>query len=221
MKNSCQLLNIFVSWQELTLTTIGTGDANSFRFGREVALSGDANTMAVGGHFADLRGATDAGLVRLYRRDGTDWNMFQQINGPAVQGGYFGYTLDLSHDSSTLAVGAAFNSVYIYDYNNVTSVYDWFHTTANFYIWEVRVSGDGSTFGVTSRDSVGARIFVRDAHGFQQRGDTITSYGSYDSGIALSYDGKIAAIGQRNWSSWTGRVGVFQWRDANGNGSLL
>jgi len=39
--------------------------------------------MAVGAPYADPDGETNAGLVRLYSRDGTDWNMSQQINGPA------------------------------------------------------------------------------------------------------------------------------------------
>ena len=40
--------------------------------------------MAVGAVRADLGGVTNAGLVRLYGRNGTDWNMFQQIDGPAI-----------------------------------------------------------------------------------------------------------------------------------------
>jgi len=178
--------------------------------------------MAVGAYEADPGGVSGAGLVKLYRKNGTDWNMSQQMNGPAIQYGYFGYSLDLSHNSSTLVVGARDRSVYIYDYNNVTSVYDLIHTAADVDAREVCVSGDGSTVGVTATStSVGASIFVRDGDGFQQRGPTFTGYGSYWSGIALSYDGSIVAIGDRGWSSRRGRVGVFQWRDANGNGAMV
>ena len=108
--------------------------------------------MAVGAFLADPGGVTNAGLVKLLRRNGTDWNMSQQINGPAVQYGRFGRSLDLSHNSSTLVVGALYRSVYIYDYNNVTSLYDWIHTTADVDAREVCVSGDGSTVGVASMD---------------------------------------------------------------------
>ena len=106
--------------------------------------------MAVGVPQADVDGVTDAGLVRLYGRNGTDWNMSQQINGPAVTWGYFGRSLDLSDDSSTLVVGALDRRVYIYDYNNVTSVYDLFNSTADVNAAGVCVSGDGSTVSVTS-----------------------------------------------------------------------
>ena len=69
--------------------------------------------------------------------------MFQQINGPVGSYNFdFGNSLDLSHDSSTLVVGALYRSVYIYDYNNVTSEYDLFHTTAYVDAREVCVSSD-------------------------------------------------------------------------------
>eukprot|EP00815_Leptocylindrus_aporus_P012785 CAMPEP_0116060640 /NCGR_PEP_ID=MMETSP0322-20121206/6543_1 /TAXON_ID=163516 /ORGANISM="Leptocylindrus danicus var. apora, Strain B651" /LENGTH=111 /DNA_ID=CAMNT_0003545313 /DNA_START=653 /DNA_END=984 /DNA_ORIENTATION=- len=111
--------------------------------------------MAVGAVRADLGGVTNAGLVRLYGRNGTDWNMFQQMNGT----GFFGYTLDLSHNSSTLVI-ASFNDVYIYHYNNATSVYDSFYNITNVNAAEVCVSGDGSTFGITTNNYDGGRIFV-------------------------------------------------------------
>ena len=88
--------------------------ANGDQLGYDVALSGDANTMAVGAYDADFVGATNAGLVRLYSRDGMDWNVFQQINGPDVYYGRFGWSLNLSHDGSTLAVGARYCAAYIY-----------------------------------------------------------------------------------------------------------
>ncbi len=175
--------------------------------------------MAVGAPYAHSESVANAGFVRLYSKDGTDWNVFQQINGTAGPDGNFGYSLDLSHDSSTLVVGALYGAVYIYDYNNVTSVYDLFNTTAPFDTREVCVSGDGSTVGATSGN--GARIFVRDGYGFQQRGPTFTGYGKGWSGIALNYNGNIVAIGHHAWSSYRGRVGVFQWRDDNGNGSMV
>lgn len=198
------------SWQDLV--AIGTGDADHDWFGHDVAISGDANTMAVSARYAVVDGEYAAGLVRLYGRNGTDWNMFQQINGAAVEYGRFGYSLDLSYDSSTLAIGAIGSAVYIYDFNNVTSKYDLFYTAANVYAAEVCVSGDGSTVGVasSSNSGIGARIFVRNGTEFQQRGDILTGYLS--SGIALSYNGTIVAIGHSTWNQRLGRVGMFQWR---------
>jgi len=96
------------------------------------------------------------------------------------------------------------------------------HTTTDVDAAEVCVSGDGNAVGVTSASSsIGAMIFVKDGNGFQERGPTFTGYGSEWSGIALNYYGTIAAIGHRTWSSDIGRAGVFQWRDDNGNGSMV
>ena len=177
----------------------------------------------MGGHDADPNDVFDAGLVRLYAKDGADWNMFQQIDTPTIQNNRFGYSLDLSHDGSTLVVSALSRAVYIYELSNVTSVYDLLHTTADVNAAEVCISGDGSAIGVMSTSwssSSGAMIFVRDGNGFQQQGRTFANYGKPYSGIALSYDGTIAAIGDQYWSNNRGRVGVFQWRDSKGDGSM-
>ena len=82
--------------------------------------------------------------------------------------------MDLSDDSSTLAIGALHGAVYIYDFNNDNSTYEKFHTTADVDAFEVCISGDGSTVGVTTTSGSGASIFVRNGNGFQQRGDTFT-----------------------------------------------
>ena len=200
---------------------IDTG-ANAGDFlGYDVALSGDGKTMAVSSARADHEGKTKVGTVRLYSKDGTDWNVFQQINGTAAND-YFGYSLDLSGDGSTLVVGVFKRAVYIYEFNNDTSVYDLFHSKYDIDAQEVCVSGDGRTIGVTPEStSIGARIFVKEGDGIQQRGLTFSGYGSAYSGISLSYNGTIVAIGDHDWSSRRGRLGMFQWKHDNGNGSMM
>ena len=198
---------------------IDTGDANNDELGFDVALSGDAQTMAVGVPYANPNNVNDAGFVRLYIKNGTDWNMSQQINGPAISNNRFGWSLDLSDDGSLLVVGARDWAVYMYELSNITSDYNWLFTTDFVNAAEVCVSGDGSTVGVTSW-SIGARIFVRNGNRFKQRGSAFNGFGSHWSGIALNYNGTIAAIGDRYWSSRRGRVGVFQWTNGNGDGSM-
>ena len=83
---------------------IDTGDANNDELGFDVALSGNAQTMAVGVPYANPNNVNDAGFVRLYIKNGTDWNMSQQINGPAISNNRFGWSLDLSDDGSLLHV---------------------------------------------------------------------------------------------------------------------
>ena len=185
-----------------------------------VAISGNGKIMAVSAHGADINGFLDAGYVRLFDKDGTDWNMLQQING-SYASHRFGYSIDLSHDGSMLGIGAYTGPAYMYEFSNTSSLYESIYTTSIVDVTEVSVSGDGSTFGVTFTTgwTKYARIFGRVGAGFQQRGSPINGYGRWRSGIALNYDGTIAAIGDRAWSLSRGRFGVFQWRDGNGDGS--
>jgi len=177
--------------------------------GRDVALSGDAQIMAVGAPHSNVNGKRWSGYVRLYGKDGTAWNMFQQIDDGYQN--HFGWSVDLSYDGSTLAVSTHQSVVHMYELSNNTYLYELVYTTPDINAWEVSVSGDGSTVGVTSdTSSIGAMFFYRNGNGFQQRGSIFFDYGTWESGIALNYDGTIAAIGDRSWSTSTGRVGVFQ-----------
>jgi len=198
---------------------IDTGDASNDELGWDVALSGDAKIMAVGTPRADPNGVNSAGHVRLYSKDGLDWKMFQQINGTQTNN-YFGYSIDLSHDGSMLVVGtltaAGFGDVYMYELSNSSFLYTFLATTGNIQAYEVSVSGDGSTVGVTTFYAV--RIFVRIGNIFEERGYK-SGYGYFDE-IALNYNGTIAAIGDPAWSNSRGRVSVFQLKDGNSYRSM-
>ena len=198
---------------------IDTGDANNDELGWDVALSGDAKIMAVGTPRADPNGVNSAGHVRLYSKDGLDWKIFQQINGTQTNN-YFGYSIDLSHDGSMLVVGtltaAGFGDVYMYELSNSSFLYTFLATTGNIQAYEVSVSGDGSTVGVTTFYAV--RIFVRIGNIFEERGYK-SGYGYFDE-IALNYNGTIAAIGDPEWSNSRGRVSVFQLKDGNSYRSM-
>ena len=99
-------------------------DAN---FGSSVALSQDGNTMAVAAYYEssaatgingnqDDRSIPEAGAVYIFTRTGTTWSQQAYIkasntgtaavgNGFA-EGDQFGYSISLSSDGNTLAVGA-------------------------------------------------------------------------------------------------------------------
>ena len=63
----------------------------------------------MGAYDGEINAYGDVGYVRLYDKDGTDWNMIQQING-TVDRGYFGGSVDLSHDGSTLTISSLYNN---------------------------------------------------------------------------------------------------------------
>ena len=90
----------------------------SDRFGISVALSGDGNTLAVGATLEDsgARGvganqgdnsADSAGAVYVFARTGTAWAQQAYIKASnADAADQFGWSLSLSNDGNTLAVGA-------------------------------------------------------------------------------------------------------------------
>ena len=104
---------------DLMLSTIGYFKSPSTTagdyFGSSVAMSGDGNTLAIGspGSHIDIgQGQQDvtlrAGAVYLFQFDGANWSQFAQINASnADLTDWFGETVALSADGSTLAVGAA------------------------------------------------------------------------------------------------------------------
>jgi len=102
----------------------GAGDA----FGAAVALSGDGNTLAVGARAeaSSLTGVTpgsvneatagnaapNSGAVYVFTRTAGTWSQqaYVKASNPAGAADFFGSSVALSGDGSTLAVGAVFES---------------------------------------------------------------------------------------------------------------
>ncbi len=97
-------------------------DGDQYAF--SLALSGDGNTLAVGAVTEDSNAigingdqaddsAMSAGAVYVYTRTGTDWSQQGYLKPPppaevddAINGDMFGYSVALSADGDTLAVGS-------------------------------------------------------------------------------------------------------------------
>ncbi|CAN5262227.1 hypothetical protein BH10ACI1_BH10ACI1_23770 [soil metagenome] len=73
-------------------------------FGNAVAITGE--TIAVGEHFADLPGNSEAGAVYIYRRTGTVWAQTQKLIpvAPVILGDLFGESVAIS--GNKIAIGA-------------------------------------------------------------------------------------------------------------------
>ncbi len=96
----------------------GTADtfADGDQFGFSVAISDDGNTVAVGAHSEDSSGINDnqadnsmqlAGAVYVFNRAGTSWAQTAFLKAPnAEDGDMFGYSVSLSADGRTIAIGA-------------------------------------------------------------------------------------------------------------------
>jgi hypothetical protein len=84
------------------------GEAAGDWSGYSVSLSSDGSTVAVGAIFNDGTG-TDAGHVRIYKNISGTWTQVgADIDGEAA-GDWSGYSVSLSSDGSTVAIGAIYN----------------------------------------------------------------------------------------------------------------
>ena len=115
--------------QELVFSDSGRHSYD--RFGRTVKISGDGRTMAVGAYTA-----SSGAFVRLYTMSGTSWSSLQQFNGHNVNQG-FGFSVDLSHDGSTLAAVATNGAFYVYELPNNSSSYELLYSTGFPGAWEI------------------------------------------------------------------------------------
>jgi hypothetical protein len=101
----------------LTNTFTKNSPTSGDYFGRAVAISGDGNTVAVGGYGG-------LGVVYVYTNDNGVWSNSSMIQPVGiVDGSYFGYSIALSRNGTRLAIGAPLvdssaigdGVVYIYD----------------------------------------------------------------------------------------------------------
>lgn len=105
-------------WSGISWTQLGTdisGEAASDNFGKSIALSSDGSILAVGAPDNDGNGGS-SGHARVYLWDGFVWTQLgNDIDGENISD-FFGYSVTLSEDGSTLAVGA------IYAKNSLSAV---------------------------------------------------------------------------------------------------
>ena len=153
------------------------------RFGASVSLSGDGKTLAVGAPQEDSNATgvngdqTDnstesVGAVYVFSLSGKTWSQQAYLKGPDSYTDVFGYSLSLSDDGNTLAVGAygddsdatginnngggsAGNSgaAYIFSRSGVTWSQQAYIKASNsesgdHFGWSVSISADGNTLAV-------------------------------------------------------------------------
>jgi hypothetical protein len=223
-------------------------------FGSAVALSRDGSTLAVGAELKaqDTHGslawwtvgeANRIGAVYVFVRTPQGWVQQAQLAAARpVQGSGFGFSLSLSDDGGTLAVGAPFESDVAAhaDEQGAVHVFDrvgsrWSAPVrlpaaqgADRFGVSVSLSGRGDLLAVGTPGQDGeavhgqgaVHLFGRDAGAWTQRADLRASDAKAEDGlgtsVALSIDGRTLAVGAQ--SSGRGAVHVFQqgaagWRE--------
>ena len=205
------------TWQQIgdkfKPADIDTGD----NFGSGVSLSLDGSLLAVG---AIYKGNTDVGGAYIFEQSGSTWTPIATLVGTgATDNALQGYSVSLSADGTTVAVGG------VADNNYVGAT--WVFTRAPNGTWvqqgekllgigvvgtsrqgsSVSLSADGNTLAVGADDdnlSLGATcVFVRAPNGtWTQQGPKLVGTGVVDGvssrqgrSVSLSWDGNTLAVG--------------------------
>jgi hypothetical protein len=203
------------SWSQLGENI--NGEAADDQSGRSVSLSSDGKTVAVGAIANDGNGS-NSGHVRIYNYNGTTWSQLgEDINGEAA-GDYSGWSVSLSSDGNTVAIGANQNDsngsdsghVRVYNFTNGTT---WTQLGSDIEGedgndqsgYSVSLSSDGKTVAVGAIENDGngnssgqVRIYNYNGTAWSQLGEDINGEAAGDySGwsVSLSSDGNTVAIG--------------------------
>jgi Trypsin-like peptidase domain/FG-GAP repeat len=214
------------------------GEATFDFSGHSVSLSSDGNTVAIGARGNDGNGSY-SGHTRVFDYVGSAWIQRGQDIDAEAAGDQSGYSVSLSSDGNTVAIGARGN-----DPSGHTRVFDWIGTswiqrgqdidgeaTFDGSGFSVSLSSDGNTVAIGANGNDGSspgdpnnnsghtRVF--DWNGgtmmWEQRGQDIDGEVAGDQSghsVSLSSDGNTVAIGAiRNDANGTnsGQTRVFDW----------
>jgi len=158
------------SWVQQGLDIVG--DLSGDEFGSSVALSADGDILAIGA--PTYLEAISPGYVKVYRLQDDDWKQMGNTIKATADKGYFGYSISLSEDGKTVAVGDYYTnengadggSVSVYQFDDASLIWiqhgkingedtlDWFGTA-------VSLSADGNMVAVGSPQSGENRGNVR------------------------------------------------------------
>ena len=242
MKNIYLLLTIFflstianAQWSQKGADIDGEAaeDQSGLRTG--MSISADGNTIAIGAHKNDGL-ALDAGHVRVYEWNNSAWiQKGADIDGEAADD-RSGYSVSLSTDGNTLAIGAVNNDGTALDAGHVR-IYEWSgsawvqkgadidgESAGDKSGWSVSLSADGNTLAIGAPQNDGTavnaghvRVYEWNGSIWIQKGADLDGESPTDfsgASISLSTDGSTLAIGAANndgTGSNAGHVRIYEW----------
>jgi hypothetical protein len=213
----------------------GAGDHS----GASVSLSADGATVAVGANRNDGNSGVDSGHVRVYRLVGSSWTKLgQDIDGEGA-GDHSGYSVSLSADGMTVAIGAGLNDgnsvesghVRVYSYSVFGTIWtkigqdidgEAAHDTSGT---SVSLSDDGMivAIGATGNDGGNGEVYSGHVRVYNFDGSVWTKIGQDIDGdgagiapghsVSLSSDGTTVAVGAPSYSENvynSGQVRVYR-----------
>ena len=213
------------SWTQLGLDMVG--EANGDQSGFSVSFSADGTTVAIGAPYNDA-GGSDRGHVRVYKKLISTWTQVGgDIDGEANDD-WSGYSVSLSSDGTTVAIGAPYNdgggtsSGHVRVYKNIGSVWTQVGSDINGEAsndesgWSVSLSSDGTIVAIGARYNDGGGTDRGHVRVYKNIGSVWTQVGSDINGeanddysgwsVSLSSDGATVAISAyRNAGGGTNR----------------
>lgn len=217
------------SWsQQQRLQAASGGSYESF--GSSVALSDDGNTLAIGA-VGDNGTAASSGSVHIFTRSGSSWTAQQELKASdAAANDHAGFSVSLSSDGNTLAIGAPDD-----DNANGTdagAVYVW---TRSAGVWTQQqkiisttagvgfgttasLSSSGDTLIAASPDSGNGSAYIWTRTGGTWSHHTriypaLGSGASFGKTAAMGGDGAVCVISAYSWdlpASNCGRLDVYR-----------
>jgi len=208
------------NWPQLGADIVGI--ANGDIFGSSIDLNGDGTILAVGATGHD--GAK--GHVRVYKLNGNSWDLMgSDLDGVAANDG-FGYSVSLSKDGNTLAIGAKAHD----NSKGHTRVFKW-----NGNAWaqmgpdiDGQAAGDESGYSVSlnangTKLAIGApkanaskgkvRVFQWNGNAWvlfvSDIEDTAAAVAQFGNSLQLNDLGNRVAIGNFQWNGGKGSVQVW------------
>ncbi len=205
---------IFAQWTQVGQNI--DGENNIDQSGFSVSMSSDGNIIAIGGPLND-DGDTNAGHVRVYQNNNGTWQQLgQDINGENWVD-QFGFSVSLSADGNTLAIGARFHDTNFGD-SGYVKIYQ--NNGGNWLQVGQAISGEansdesGSAVSLSSNGNIVAigaprnddggsnsghvRVYENNSGTWQQLGQDIDGISSNDAAgtaVSISADGSILAVG--------------------------
>ena len=202
-----------------TWTQIGQdidGEAALDRSGFSVSLSSDGNTVAIGAPNNDGNG-TYAGHVRIYENIAGSWSQIGSDIDSEAAGDRCGWSVSLSSDGNTVAIGAprnvdnGTNSGHVRIYENVGGSWSQIgqdidgEAAYNYSGISVSLSSDGNTVAIgaprngdNGTNAGHVRIYENIGGSWSQIGQDIDGETAEDrsgNSVSLSSDGNTVAIG--------------------------
>ncbi len=213
-----------------------SGETAGDHFGNSVNLSADGSIVAIGAIGNDAS-ASSAGLVRVYQNNSGIWSQLgQDIEGEAADD-WSGFSVSLSSDGSTVAIGSPGN-LEILDptpgqvrvYQNISGTWTQIgqdidgEATYDYSGASVSLSSDGSivAIGALGNDVNGSntgqvRVYQNISGTWEQIGvdiDGESALSDFGLSVSLSSNGSILAIGvplaSLNGDSFVGYVSIYE-----------